>query len=113
MNDLVIVKFKKIKQLQNNVRLDDLTKKTTTRGRYYNFSKYSLPIVFTRDIHKRNLSLQDADVEQSQLIHEWKDMGKARISGQKRLLSAREKILNNFKNKMFPIKNLDNILTAE
>ena len=40
-------------------------------------------------------------------------MGKARISGQKRLLSAREKILNNFKNKMFPIKNLDNILTAE
>ena len=40
-------------------------------------------------------------------------MGKARISGQKRLLSATEKILNNFKNKMFPIKNLDNILTAE
>ena len=70
LNDLVIVKFKKIKQLQNNVRLDDLTKKTTARGRYYNFSKYSLPIVFTRDIHKRNLSLQDADVEQSQLIHE-------------------------------------------
>ena len=110
---LIIVKFIKIKQLQNNIRLDDLTQKATKRGRYYNFSKYLFPIAFTRDIHKRNLPLQDVDEEQSQLIHELKDMGKARISAQKRLLSAREKVLNNFKNKMFPIKNLDNIPTAE
>ena len=52
-------------QLQNNIKLDDL-EYTTKRGTRYNFSRYPLPIVFLRDIYEENLSLEDADEEQTQ-----------------------------------------------
>ena len=87
-------------QLQNNIKLDDLAY-TTERGKHYNFSRYSSPIVFLRDKHKGNLSLDDADEEQVHLASELKDIGKGKIPVKKRsflknaglLISAREKFL--------------------
>ena len=45
MNNLIIDKLKEIVQLQKNIKLDAL-KYTTKREKRYNFSRYSLPIVF-------------------------------------------------------------------
>ena len=45
LNDLIIDKLKEIMQLQYNIKLDDL-EYTAKRGKRYNFSRYSLPIVF-------------------------------------------------------------------
>ena len=45
VNDLIIDKLKEIVQLQNNIKLDDL-EYTKKRRKRYNFSRYSLPIVF-------------------------------------------------------------------
>ena len=41
-----------------------------------NCSKYSLPIVFSGNIRKRNLSLKDANEEQSKLSNELKGVDK-------------------------------------
>ena len=60
LNDLIIDKLKPIMQLQSNIKLDDL-EYATKRGKRYNFSRCSLPIVFLRDIQGGNLSLEDAD----------------------------------------------------
>ena len=78
LNDLVIDKLKEIMQLKNNIKLDNLGY-TTKRGKIYSFSKYTLPIVFLRDIHEGNLSLEDANKEQTQLGDELKDMSKGKI----------------------------------
>ena len=61
-------------QLQNNIKLYDL-EYTVEREIYYSFSKYSLLIFFLRDMQKKNLSLEDTDEENSQLVKELKDMG--------------------------------------
>ena len=45
VNDLIIDKLKKMVQLQNNIKLDNLAY-TTKSGKRYNFIKYSLRIVF-------------------------------------------------------------------
>ena len=45
VNDLIIDKFKKMVQLQNNIKLDNLAY-TTKSGKRYNSIKYSLSIVF-------------------------------------------------------------------
>ena len=71
---MIIDKLREIMQLQNNIKLDDL-EYTAKREKHYNFCKYSLSIVFLRDIHEGNLSLEDADKEQSQLVNELKDTG--------------------------------------
>ena len=56
--------------------------------------------------------IKDADEKQRQLVHELKDVGKAKIPVEKRkflnnvrlLPNAGDKTLNSFKNKIFPIK---------
>ena len=63
MDDLIIDKLKKIVQSQNNIKLGDL-EYTTKRGKRYNFSRYSLPITFLRDIHEESFSSKNADEEQ-------------------------------------------------
>ena len=45
LNDLIIYQLKKIIQLQNIIKSDELDYKSVS-GETYNFSKYSLPIVF-------------------------------------------------------------------
>ena len=60
-------------QLQNNIELNDL-EYTSKKRKLYNFSISSLPDVYLWDIHEENLSLQDADKEQSQLVNKLKDL---------------------------------------
>ena len=55
MNNLFRDKLKEILKLQNIIKNGDLNYKSTRR-RTYNFCKYSLPIVFLRDIHEGYLS---------------------------------------------------------
>ena len=57
LNDLIIGNLKEIIQLLTNITLEDL-EYTTKRGKRYNFSRYSLPIVFLRGIHKGSFSLK-------------------------------------------------------
>ena len=86
----------------------------------YSFSKYSLPIVFFKDINKRDLSLKDADNGQSNFANALTNLDKSVKPVEKKyllnnvglLLSTREKVLNNFKSKIFP-KNLDKLPTPE
>ena len=67
------------------------------------------------------MSLKDGDEEQIQLVNELKGMGKGKRPVKKRcflknaelFLSVREKILNNFKSKIFSIKNSSQIPTLE
>ena len=97
INDLITDKLKEIVQLQNKIKLDDL-EYTTKRRKLYNFSRYTLPITFLRDMHEGNFSLKEVDEEQIQIASELKDMGKGIISVEKitfrknaaLLLSARE-----------------------
>ena len=75
---------------------------------------YSL---FLRDIHEENLSLKDSHKEQSELVKKLSGMNRGKISVEKisflnnlkLFLSSREKIPNNLKKKVFPMKNLDKI----
>ena len=67
---------------------------------------------FLRNVHKESLSLEDADKKQSQLVNKLKGTGKGKILFEKGsflknvvlFIGAREKILNNFKSKIYPIK---------
>ena len=80
MNDLITDKLKQIQNqaIKNNIKSDYLEYQAK-REKYYDFRKYSLPIVFPRSIHKVNLSLEDADEEQSQLVSELKDIDQGKI----------------------------------
>ena len=67
--------------------------------------------VFLRDIHERNLSLKDADIKQNHLINELRNIQKSKIAVEETsflknslFISTREKILNNFKGKIFLTK---------
>ena len=67
--------------------------------------------VFLRDIHEGNLSLKDADIKQNHLINELRNMQKSKIAVEEisflknsLFISTREKILNNFKGKIFLTK---------
>ena len=58
LNDLIIHKLKEIKQLQNNINLDDLA--YTKTGKKYGFCKYSL-LIFLERYAVGKLSLENAD----------------------------------------------------
>ena len=80
----------------------------------YNFCKYTLPIAFLRDIHEGHLSIERADNKRSNFPNESKNFEKGTKSFEKKyflnnlglLFSAREKFLERFKSRLFPIKNL-------
>lgn len=59
MNDLIINKIEETKQLQNHIE----TNKLDYTIRNYDFSKYSLLVVFSRDIHEGIWSIEDVDEE--------------------------------------------------
>ena len=95
------------------MKTDELHYKSTG-GKDYNSNEYSLPIVFLRDIHEGNLSLEDADDEQRNFSAILKNLDKGKkqlknnfLSNLGLLFNAREKVLNNFKSRLFSIKNLD------
>ena len=70
-------------------------------------------LFFLRDIQEGNLTLKDADEEQSELVNILKDLNRGVKPDEKRsfldniglLLSEREKIVNNFRSKIFSVKN--------
>ena len=68
-------KLKEIVNLQAIIKMDELHYKSKPR-KVYNFSEYSLPIVFLRDIHKEYLSLEDADDDQSNFAAKLKGLDK-------------------------------------
>ena len=68
-----------------------------------------MPSVFVRDIYKINVSIEDADNEQSDLFKMFGNLNKGRKSSQKIyflkyvkvLLKARKDVLNGFKSNLF------------
>ena len=94
--------------MQGIIKTDNLHYKS----KVYNFSEYPLPIVFLRDIHEGNLSLKDAIDEQSNFSVKIKNLDKGKeqlknsfLNKLGFLFSAIEKVLNNFKSRLFPKKN--------
>ena len=83
MKNLIRAKLKEIVELQN-VKKDDLNYKSK-REKTFNFSKYSLPIAFLKDIHEGHLSLADADLKQSNFATELKNYDKGMKKPEKRL----------------------------
>ena len=75
MNDLIRAKLKEIVELQDIINKDDTNYKSKCI-RSYNFSKYSLPIVFLRDIHEDHLSKEKADNKQSNFANELNNFDK-------------------------------------
>ena len=61
--------------MQNIIKKDDINYKSK-RGKTYNFTKYSLPIVFIRDMHKGHLSIEKADNKHSISANELKNFYK-------------------------------------
>ena len=74
---------------------------------------------FLRDILERHLSLKGGDNEQSNLLKQRiqikvkKQLKKSFLNNLGLLFSAREPVLNNFKSRLFLVKNLDKIPTRE
>ena len=108
--------------LRENVNLHDTTKTDNLHYKWksrkiYNFRKYSLPIFFKKYTWR---ALKDADDDQSNFAAKIKTLEKDRKqlkiifwNNLELLISARENVLNTFKSRLFPIKNLDKIPTRE
>ena len=75
MNDLIRDKLKEMVNLQHVIKTDELDYKPKRR-KFYNFNKYSLPIVFLRDIHEGHLLLKDSDDEESNFTAKMKNLDK-------------------------------------
>ena len=105
--------------MQDIIKTDNLRYKSKSR-KVYNFSKYSLPIFFLRDIDQGHLSLKDADKKQSNFAAKIKNLDNGKnnlirvfLNNLVLLFILRRNVFNNFKSISFPIKNLDNIPTRE
>ena len=77
MSDLIHEKLKKIVNLQNIIKTDELHYKSK-REKDYNFSEYSLLITFLRDIHEGYSSLEDGDEERSNFATKLKNLDKGK-----------------------------------
>ena len=112
INDLIRIKLKEIVELQDIIRKDNLNCKSK-RGKTYNFSKYTPPMVSLRDVHEGNLSTEK-DNKQCNFANNLKNFNKGIKKLEKKyflnnlelICSITEKVLNSFKNRLFPIKNL-------
>ena len=104
---MIIDRLKKFFDLQNNIKLGNLCYKN------YDFYKVPLPSIFSRDIYKNNLSIGNADDEQSDLFRVFCNWNKGRKSSEKVsflknvkiLLKAREDVVDGFKTNLSPIKS--------
>ena len=112
INDLIRIKLKEIVELQDIIRKDNLNCKSR-RGKTYDFSKYTPPMVSLRDVHEGNLSTEK-DNKQCNFANNLKNFNKGIKKLEKKyflnnlelICSITEKVLNSFKNRLFPIKNL-------
>ena len=104
---MIIDRLKKFFDLQNNIKLGNLCYKN------YDFDKVPLPCIFSRDIYKNNLTIGNADNEQSDLFRVFCNLNKGRKSSEKVsflksvtiLLKVREDVVDGFKTNLFPIKS--------
>ena len=120
MNDLIRAKLKEVVELWDNIKKDDLNYQSNYK-KTYNLGKYSLRIAFFRDAHEGYISLRNADLKRGNFTIELKSFEEATKAIEKKsflnnlglLFSAREKALNSFENKLFPIKNLGKISTRQ
>ena len=83
MNNLICPNLKEIVKLRDVIKKDDLNYKSKGR-KTYNFGKYSLLIVFSKDIHEWYLSLENADLQQSNFTIELKNSEKGTKSLEKK-----------------------------
>ena len=113
INDLIRTKLKEIVELQDIIRKDNLNY-NSKRGKTYDFSKYTPPMASLRDVHDGNLSTKKADDKQSNFANKLKNFNKGIKTLEKKYFlnnlglfcSTTEKVLNSFKSRLFPIKNL-------
>ena len=99
--------------LQGSINTDQLYYKSKQKN--YSFTVYFLAIIFSKDIDEGYLSLKNADDEQSKFANKWKNIVKGVKSVEKKLFlsniglffSARQNVLNNFRNRLVPLKNLE------
>ena len=97
--------------MQGSINTNQLYYKS--KQKIYNFTEYFLAIIFSKDIHEGYLSLKNVDDEQSKFANKWKNIVKVVKSVEKMLFlsniglffSARQNVLNNFKNRLVPLKN--------
>ena len=114
LNHLIINKLKEIIKLQDIIKTDELYYKSKRKS-IYNYSEYSLPIAFLRDIREGYFSLKCANDEQNKFANKLKNIDKDIKSVEKKLFLSNiglafttwVRVLNNFKNRLFPIKNLE------
>ena len=100
-------------ELHGSINTDQLYYKSKQKN--YNFTEYFLDIIFSKDIHEGYLSLKNVDDEQSKFANKWKNIVKGVKSVEKKLFlsniglffSARQSILNNFRDRLVPLKNLE------
>ena len=78
--------------MQDIIKTDELYYKSKRR-KIYNFSEYSLPIVFLRDIHEGYLSSKDADDEQSKFANKLNNIDKGIKSVEKKLFLNNHRII--------------------
>ena len=116
MNDLIRDSLRENVNLHDTTKTDNLHYKWKSR-KIYNFSKYSLLIFFEKYTWR---ALKDADDDQSNFAAKTKTLEKDKKQlkiifwkNLELLFSAIENVLNTFKSRLFPIKNLDKIPTRE
>ena len=116
MNDLIRDSLRENVNLHDTTKTDNLHYKWKSR-KIYNFSKYPLPIFFKKYTWR---ALKDADDDQSNFAAKTKTLEKDKKQlkiifwkNLELLFSAIENVLNTFKSRLFPIKNLDKIPTRE
>ena len=100
INVLIRDESKKIAQLKDIIKIDDLNYKSKC-GKTYNLAKYSLPIAFLRDIDEEYLSLLKKFEKYKKHLKKNHFLSNLGLS-----FSAREEVLNSFKSKMFPTKKI-------
>ena len=111
MNDLICAKLKEIVTLKDIIRKYDWNNRSQ-RG------KILTTYCFIKDIHER---LVNMDLKQSNFITDLKNFEKGTKSLEEKsflnnlglLFSPRKNVFNSFKNRLFPIKDVDKILTYE
>ena len=111
MNDLIRSKLKGTVELQDIIKKDDQNYKSK-RGKTYNFNKQSQLAVFLIEIYKGHLSIEKANIKQSNFVNELKNFDDGIqiflfLNNLELLFNVREKVFNSFKSRLFLIKNLD------
>ena len=121
MNDLILDMLREIRQLENDIKLNEVDYKAKIWKKKHNFRKISFSIILLMNMHTGFLSVEDTDKEQSKLLKELNDLNKGDKPFENKpflksvgfLFDVREKVLNSFKSDIFPIKNLGKIPTPK